>query len=417
MRKWNGLTIYISLRGMTSLLFATIFTIAPLYRINQAGMNPFQLALVGMVLEATIFLFEIPTGILADNYSRRLSIIIGVFLLGLASILEGSLPYVLPIVLVQIIWGFGYTFTSGATDAWLIDEIGEDRATMAFIRGAQAGQIGALVGIFLGVVLAGVQLSLPIWLGGLAMVGLGGFLALTMPETNFVPAPREDRTSWQQMRHTFSDGSNVVRRRPMLMAILAIGMLAGAGSEGLDRLWEYHFNTNFVFPALGGLSPLVWFGIINAGAMLLSLIATEVISRRIEVTNQRTLARTLMGLDALLIVSVIGFGLAGNFALAVATYWMAVMLRVTNSPLYSIWLNRNIPSHVRATVLSMNSQLDALGQIGGGPVIGLIGNFSIRIAIMTTGLFLAPALLIYRYTLALGRRQDREAETEPGPGE
>lgn len=60
-----------------------------------------------------------------------------------------------------------------------------------------------------------------------------------------------------------------------------------------------------------------------------------------------------------------------------------------------MWLNRNIPSFVRSTVLSMNDPIDSLGQIVGGPVFGAIGNVSIRLAMGAVGLVVGPALALY----------------------
>jgi DHA3 family tetracycline resistance protein-like MFS transporter len=72
-------------------------------------------------------------------------------------------------------------------------------------------------------------------------------------------------------------------------------------------------------------------------------------------------------------------------------------MRRASEPLYSAWINRQIESRVRATVLSMSSQCDALGQVVGGPIIGLIASgVSIRAAMVVTGLSLAPVLLLFR---------------------
>jgi hypothetical protein len=72
---------------------------------------------VGTTLEGCIFLFEVPTGVVADVYSRRLSIIIGFFLIGAGFIVEGSFPVFGAVLLSQVFWGIGYTFTSGATES------------------------------------------------------------------------------------------------------------------------------------------------------------------------------------------------------------------------------------------------------------------------------------------------------------
>ena len=153
------------------------------------------------------FLFKAPTGILADVYSRRLSVIIGVALMGIGFVIEGSFPFFGAILLNQVLWGLGYTFTSGATEAWLADEIGEEAAGRVFLRGSQVGQVAGLIAIPLSVALATVSIQLPIVLGGLLFIGLAVFLWLAMPETGFAPTPDDERTSWRQMVETAQAGA------------------------------------------------------------------------------------------------------------------------------------------------------------------------------------------------------------------
>ena len=72
------------------------------------------------------------------------------------------------------------------------------------------------------------------------------------------------------------------------------------------------------------------------------------------------------------------------------------MIDAVTGPLYDTWLNMNIPSQVRATVLSMLSQSNALGQTAGGPVVGWIGNrYSIRASLLVAAVLLAPIVYVY----------------------
>ena len=231
----------------------------------MAHLNPLQLVLVGTVLEISCFLTQVPTGVLADVYSRRLAVIIGIFLIGAGFILEGAIPRFETILLAQVIWGVGATCTDGADSAWIADEIGEERVGNAFLRAAQVGQAAALIAIPLSVAFGSVRLNLPILLGGGLYLLLGVFLIFFMPEQGFKPTPREDRTSWQAMADTTRDGVRLIRRRPILLTFLGITLLYGAFSEGFDRLQVAHLVDNFRFPALGSFQPVVWFGIISAG--------------------------------------------------------------------------------------------------------------------------------------------------------
>src|SRR5512136_2735634 len=129
MKRLPAYPVYLMLSCAGAFLLSMIFVATSLYEVTVAKLNPLQLVLVGTTLEASIFLCEVPTGVVADIYSRRLSIIIGYFLIGAGFILEGSFPLFLTILLAQVLWGLGYTFTSGATEAWITDEIGEEAAT------------------------------------------------------------------------------------------------------------------------------------------------------------------------------------------------------------------------------------------------------------------------------------------------
>ena len=89
-------------------------------------------------------------------------------------------------LLAQVLWGLGYTFTSGAAEAWITDEIGEEAAAQAFVRGAQLGTVAGMAGIVCGVALASLAgLNLPIVLAGALLMALAAMLALVMPGARF----------------------------------------------------------------------------------------------------------------------------------------------------------------------------------------------------------------------------------------
>ncbi len=404
-KRLNPYTVYLILVGASSLFYTVVFTIASVYRVTTVGLSPLQLVLVGTALEAAVFLFEIPTGVVADLYSRRLSIVVGFTIIGIAFIIQGSIPLFLSILLTEALWGVGYTFTSGAQEAWIADEIGQARAGIAYLRGAQVGQVGSLAGILISVALASVQLQLPILIGGGLFIALSLFLLLAMTERGFRPAPRAEHSPWQGMLRTLQSALAVIRRQPVFLAILAIGAIYGMSSEAMDRLWEAHLLRDLHFPALGQLRPVVWFGIINVVERLLGIGAVEVARRRVDPTSHRAVAGFLLASNALLMVSVIGFGLAGHFELALATYWTARLARSVHGPLYTTWVNQRIDdAQVRATIISAASQTDALGQILGGPIVGAIGNlWSINAAIVAAGAILSPVLILYRLAIRQGR--------------
>lgn len=405
--KAEAFKLYLLMTALQSFALSLVFTVNLFYQVKQVGLNPLQLVLIGTTLEATAFLMEIPTGVVADVYSRRLSVILGFMLLGLGFIMEGSLPLFEALVAAQVIAGVGYTFLSGAASAWIVDEIGQARASAAFLRASQAAQIAGFVGIFVSVALASISLQLAIVAGGLLLAALAVALMLFMPEDGFTRQAASEGQSWSAFFVTFRAGLKLVRARRMLVVIMLATMIHGAFSEGFDRLWTAHLVGQFTLPALGQLHEIVWFGIISAASAPLSLMATEVIRRRVDLSSSRAVLRTLTAVYALMIFSALLFALGGRFGWALAGLWMTGALRTIRNPLMETWVNQNTESKVRATVLSMQGQADAFGQIAGGPAVGMIALLrSVRFAMALSALMLTPILAVFHHSLKDNAQDD-----------
>ncbi len=395
--------------GALSFISALRFTVLAVYYIQAVGMTPLQLVLVGTVLEGAVLLFEIPTGVVADTYGRRISVIVGTFIIGAAFILEGSLPLAAVVLLAEAIRGLGETFLSGATDAWLADEVGEENLAPVYLRAGQIGRVCSLAGIGASVALASLSLSLPIIISGGVNLLVGIYLLVRMPENGFKPAPRGPAAQpWRELTATLHSGVSLVRARPLLLMLLGVNLVGGAASEGFDRLWEAHILTTLGLPALGVLQPVVWFGILNAGAMVFTLATSQLLLGRFERASRSQPALILiLGVSNLLAAGLtLGFALAGSFWAGVGFWLLRGAVMAVYYPLYSTWLAQNIDSQVRATVISITSQTNALGQVAGGPLVGAVGtHISLRAALSLAALLLAPASAVY----AAARRKPEPA--------
>ena len=410
--KLDPTKVYLFIEFTASALFSMMFVTMSLYEATVAGLTPVQLVLVGTTVEVSIFLFEVPTGIVADAYSRRTSIIIGYFLMGFGFLVEGLFPAFLPIVLAQILWGLGYTFTSGATQAWISDEIGEEPANKLLLRANRVSLYASLLGMGLAILIGSQNVALPILVGGAGVVLIGFALMVIMPETGFHPTPREDRNNWQHMGHTFKEGIKAVRARPRLMTVLGVGLLYGLYSEGFDRLWVKHIIDTFDVPIIFGQTEVAFFGLLRAGSMVLAIFATNFVEKRVDTASPLAIGRTTLGITFGISAGLISFALSPIFALTIIAYWVISVLRNVMEPLYRAWVNQKLDSNTRATVLSMSSQVDAIGQMGGGPLVALVaGIYSATAAIVTSGLLLLPALpLINRANKQSIAYEDAQAE-------
>ncbi len=387
---------YLIIEGAWSLFFAMIATISLVYQVEIARLNPLQLVLVGTMLETVCFICQVPTGALADAYSRRLSVIAGMFLMGAGFMLEGFIPRFGAILVAQVIWGAGSTFVTGAEEAWIAGEVGEDRIGHTFLRGTQMAQLGGLVGAGISVALGSIRLNLPIVSGGALVAALGGFLVVAMPESESARRGKDDHLTWSAIVTTVRQSGRLVKRSPILLTILAVALFFGMSSEGFDRLNVAHFVTDYTMPGLGPFKPVVWFGVMTVGAMLLGLAGTEAVRRRLDTSDRTAMARWLLVLNTLMTACIVVFGLAGNFGLALAAFLAVSAARRTNKPIYVTWLTQSVEPRVRATVISMSGLVDAFGQVAGGPVIGVIGTLvSLRAAMVAAAVAVLPALALF----------------------
>jgi DHA3 family tetracycline resistance protein-like MFS transporter len=397
-KKQSPEAIFLQYSVFTSTFMTMVFTVNLIYFVTVLELDPLQMVLVGTTLELSIFLFEIPTGVVADTISRRTSIIIGVFLIGIGFVVQATFQSFVFILIAQVIWGLGYTFTSGATQAWITDEIGEDQAGSAFLHAAQLEQVGALIAIGLSVLFSSIWgMRIPMLLGGLFFWMLGFYLLIWMPENGFTGKSTSVKTSLEGFIQTIKAGWKTVKIHPVLWRILLIGFFFGFYSEGLDRLSVPHLIEKFNLPDLGEGTMVGWFGGLSAIGMVLTFFSAgllrKYLGKQIPVIQ---LTRFLALFSAGLVISLVVFPIANQMLFSFSVLLLIGVFRSLIYPLYNAWINQNIPSETRATIVSLSSLVDATGQIGGGPLVGVIARqYSIQAGLLTSAFLLSPVLILF----------------------
>ena len=412
MRPLSATTVYYAL---TFGLRMPTWVVMAVYLVREIHLSPLELVLMGTVMEGAVFLFEVPTGVVADTYSRRLSLVIGYLGTGAAWLAVGLVSEPWLIIALWACWGFFYTFTSGAEQAWITDEVGVERVTGVFLRGARFGQAGAVAGLLLQVAVGTLSLRAGVMLGGAFTVACGLFAVLFMPEIGFVRRPRAARASALAELHTTAvTGGRFAWAQPIVMLLIGVELFMGASSEAFDRLKEAHFLRDIGLPAVGTHDPVVWFGIFWLAGMILNIAAIGSLIRRVERGGRQTVAQFLFGFTCLELAAMLLFALTGSTWPAIGGLLGVFFARNMQGPLYDAWLSRQITdSSVRATVFSLTGQANAVGQAGGGPVLGVLGNvWGIRAALAAGAAVIAPALAFYGRAIA---HEGREPELEQLP--
>ncbi len=400
MRNRKSSFVYIFLSGASSLFYSMLLTVELVYLIKVVGFDPLQLVFIGTIRQSMGFVFQLPTGVLADMYSRRWAVILGLLLIGIGYLVEGAIPQVAIVFAAQVLIGLGVTLADGADAAWIADEIGAERVGPIYLRAAQVGSLTSLLGIAISAVLVNIRLNLPLVLGGSLFIALSILLVFVMTEHAFVPASRGNRNTVQQVHHTLRIGVQLMRVRPVLFAILGVAVFSGAFSAGFDQLWNYHLLHNFPFPPIGGLTSVTWFSVIEVCIVLTNFCGISLVKRLVDTNNRRTVVIAQFVINSIAIASIIGFALAGQFALALFAFFLFTTARGPSLSLEQVWINQHLDSSVRATLFSLRGQVNSIAQIIGGPLLGLIATgVSSRAAMIVAGIVLTPTLLLYIWTL------------------
>jgi len=425
-RQVNPYRLYlVGLAFGDAFLVSIVTTTSIVYWVTTGHLNPLQLLLLGTAIEITYFVFQLPTGVLADRVSRRGCIVAGWIITGIGFGMQGFSAAYPNLLLAQVVVGLGAALGYGATEAWIADELDDAEMTSVYLRGAQLEIVGVIGGSLLSGLIALGGLYLPFLIGGGAITLAGVGLAFVMPERNFrgadsVPVGGVLKDGWSAFVEQIGTARRTLVIVPGLALLFGMTFFVGMWSESFDRLWGAFLLHDFRFPSVGGLRAPLWFSFIACAVALISLGSTEIAKRRTERLGHASVVGTLIAVTALMGIGAVLMAVSHVFALAVAAYLLVQAVRPVISPLVTGWMIGRIEPGVRATALSAKDMFDSGGQFIGGPVIGVIGNVaSIRTALLAGSAALAPAVaLLAAATRKLRVRPELQVEVtldEPAP--
>lgn len=385
----NPKKVYYFNRAIMGLAFNMIFTATALYRIDIAQLEIYQLILIGTAMELSIFLFEIPTGVVADLKSRRTSVIIGIFVIGLATVVEVLTPYFLMIFFAQVLWGFGYTFISGALQSWMSDEMQNKDLSKTVITGTQINIALSIVGIMGAAILGNGEIKYALYGAAALMVLLGIFNICLMKEEHFTKHDH-DRHIFASYIKQFNQGFKHIKEHHILKVMFIVMLFFGLYSEGIDRTYEIHILNHLDFRSLFDVSAIWILSIINTLIVVLGFILMQVTKKYM--IDQHVIIKWLMTFTILMMIGILLFGLLPQPYLAVGGFLIFHAAREASSPLLDTVLLTHTPSKIKATTLSTFGQIDAIGQILSGLLMVVIGlTLDIKfIYIATAALLIVP---------------------------
>jgi MFS family permease len=336
----------------------------------DAGLSNLEAFAANAFFTAGMVLFEVPTGIVADTVGRRISYLLGTVTLAISTLLYVMLweiegPF-WSWAVVSILIGLGFTFFSGAVEAWLVDALTATGFTgeleSVFGRGQVVSGAAMLTGSVAGGFIAQqASLGTPFVLRALVLVVMFGVAFRLMHDVGF--APEKGGRPLTEMRRIASSSIDYGWRVPAVKWLMVESVLiGGVGIYAFYALQPYLLEL-YGDPQAYQIAGLV--AAIVAGAQILGGLAAPWIRRRF---HRRTSA-----LITTATLSVITLALIGT----IESFWPVIglivvwgLLFAATMPIRQTYLNGLIPSRQRATILSFDSLMNSVGGVWTQPVLG-----------------------------------------------
>ena len=248
----DKIRIYSTTRFLTSFAFGTILPVYVLY-FRHYQINLFQIALLAAVFEASILLFEIPTGMVADIFGRRISVILSAFVSLISGLIFIFFPFLTGFIVAEILGGLGETLRSGALEAWLVDSLKhedrEEKQKHAFTQGTKFRIVGNLLGLILGGYLASLNMKL-VWVPfTLVFLILGLFLILRMKE-EYAIGKKVSGEIFSKFSETIRQSLKVLQTQKLIFALILLSLFSEFSFETISQFWQVHFDENLSIPSV-----------------------------------------------------------------------------------------------------------------------------------------------------------------------
>ena len=363
------LRIYVTLTWLSTLAASFIWGINTLFLLD-AGLSITQAFAANAFFTAGQVLFEVPTGVVADMLGRRAS-----YLLGSATLFVSTLLYLLlwrlhgPFLawaLVSMLLGLGFTFFSGATEAWLVDglKFANYRGTLeaAFAKGQIATGVAMLTGTLIGGIVAQVtNLGVPYLLRSVLLGLTFGVAFVSMRDVGFTPKQGAS-ISGEIRRILRSSLQHGFRNAPVRWLMLAAPFQTGVGIYAFYAMQPYLLE---LYGRSGSYAVAGLAAAIVAGAQIVGGAIVPYAGRVFRKRTTLLLAGSVTSAAALALI-----GRAPGFVAALALLGLWAIVFAATMPVRQAFINDLIPSEERATVLSSYNLLSSSGGVLIQPALG-----------------------------------------------
>ncbi|MDO8964582.1 MAG: MFS transporter [Coriobacteriia bacterium] len=416
--------VYLTTSGLFTLATSLIWAVNTLFLLG-AGLDIFQVMLVNTTYTVGQIVFEVPTGVIADTVGRKASLLLGIGTLLLSTLLYvagATAAWGMPAFLAaSVLLGLGYTFQTGAADAWLVDALdhagwpgGKERV---FAWGQMTFGSAMLAGTLLGGALGQMNLAFPYYArsGILALCFLATMLMLR--DWGFTPRPLRASNFAEETRAILTAGVRYGWRDPVVRPLLFVSLI-----QGVFFMFAFYTSQPFFLELLG--MQLIWVvAAVQAASAVVGIVGNSLVDRVMRAGDRRRRAGVVLAVitvaQGLLALAIASVGLLVPVAqrgvpvfAAAAVLWLLFSgLMGVGGPVRQAFINEQIPSAQRATVLSVDALFGDVGGSVGQPALGYLAK---AVSIPAGWAVGAIALLV---SSPLYLTADRHVATRPSAGE
>ena len=336
----------------------------------DAGLSNFEAFAANAYFTAGMVLFEIPTGVVADRWGRRASFLCGTLTLaattGLYVLLWHLQSAFVWWAIVSVLLGLGFTFFSGATEAWLVDALTatsfDGQLEGVFSRGQVIMGAMTLSGSVAGGFIAQLtNLGVPYLVRSAILIAMFALALIMMHDLGFTPT-RGDRPVAEVKKIVHSSVEHGLKV-PAVRAIMLAGMFIGGIEIYVYYALQPHLLNLWGDQTAYGIAGLA--AAVIAGAQMIGGLLTPWIRRAFRRRTSALLVLAALGVAMLALI-----GLVENFWVVVVLITLWELMSYAGLPIREAYLNGMIPSQQRATILSFDSLINSAGGIVAQPLLG-----------------------------------------------
>jgi MFS family permease len=366
---------YMAIASLYTLSASVIWGVNTLFLLD-AGLDIFGVFIANAVFTAAMVLFEIPTGVVADTMGRRTSFLLSTVVLCLATLgyvgvaLAGG--GLLWFCIMSVFLGLGFTFYSGAVEAWLVDALKatnfDGELEHVFARAGIITSGLMLIGTVGGGLLGNIDLAIPYVVRAILLAIVCGWAYFNMHDIGYTPRAMSLAQVPTEMRKVTSESIAYGWQKRPVRLIMIVTFI-----HGLYGIWGF-YATQPYFLGLLGQPDAVWVsGIVAALIACTGIISNWLVNRYMNRFRSRT--TILIAAAGLAAVATISVGLVNSFWLAVSLFLLGALAFDIFLPIKQAYLHQVIPSEQRATVISFDALMGSAGGVVGQTGLGYIAQY------------------------------------------